>query len=315
VSFFRHPNALCETDSVGDRTRIWAFAHLLPGARIGADCNICDGVFIEGDVIVGDRVTVKCGVQLWDGVRLEDDVFVGPNATFTNDRFPRSRQYPEKFSLTVVEAGASIGANATILPGVRVGRGAMVGAGAVVTRSVPPNAIVVGNPGRIVGYVTESRKRDDATAPVGRSTGDQKVAPTEVPGVLLHRLPSFSDIRGSLAVYEFAGDLPFTPRRGFTVFHVPSQETRGEHAHRRCHQFLICVNGSVRVLADDGYRRQDFLLDSPSLGIHLPPMIWGTQYHYSSDAVLLVFASEAYDASEYIRTYDEFIGLVKDRSA
>ena len=121
-----HPSerALCESSRGGRRdTRIWAFAHVLPGARIGADCNICDGVFVENDVVVGDRVTVKCGVQLWDGVTLEDDVFVGPNATFTNDRFPRSRRYPDGVRLaTVVRRGASIGANATILPGVEIGR-------------------------------------------------------------------------------------------------------------------------------------------------------------------------------------------------
>ena len=148
-----HPQAICETKQVGKGTRIWAFAHVLKGAVIGEDCNLCDGVFVENDVVVGDRVTVKCGVQLWDGVRLENDVFVGPNATFTNDPMPRSKQYPEKYALTVVCAGASIGANATNLPGIVIGKLAMVGAGAVVTRAVPPRAIVVGNPARIKGYV------------------------------------------------------------------------------------------------------------------------------------------------------------------
>src|SRR5512141_1125826 len=124
ADFFVHPNALCESPSIGAGTRIWAFAHVLPGAVIGRDCNICDGVFVENDVRVGDRVTVKCGVQLWDGVRLEDDVFVGPNATFTNDRFPRSRQHLAKYPETVVRKGASIGANATILPGITIGQGA-----------------------------------------------------------------------------------------------------------------------------------------------------------------------------------------------
>lgn len=148
-----HPQALCESRNVGARTRVWAFSHVLAGARVGSDCNICDHVFVESDVVIGDRVTVKSGVQLWDGLRLEDDVFIGPNATFTNDRFPRSRQRPEAFAATVIEAGASIGANATILPGITIGARAMVGAGAVVVHSVPPLAIVVGNPARIVGYV------------------------------------------------------------------------------------------------------------------------------------------------------------------
>src|SRR5215217_5671644 len=114
--FFVHPQALCESKAIGEGTRIWAFAHVLPGARIGRDCNICDGVFVENDVVVGDAVTIKCGVQLWDGVRLGNNVFIGPNATFTNDMFPRSKVYPETFSETMIEEHASIGANATILP-------------------------------------------------------------------------------------------------------------------------------------------------------------------------------------------------------
>ena len=308
MSFFVHPNALCETTQIGEGTRIWAFAHVLPGATVGRDCNICDGVFIEGGASVGDRVTVKCGVQLWDGVRLHDDVFVGPNATFTNDPFPRSRQHPGKYLETVVEAGASIGANATILPGLRIGSGAMVGAGSVVTRSVPPNAIAVGNPARIVGYVGDQAARG-GTGPAAPVASDDKVTPTSVEGVTLHRLPAFADMRGALSVGEFERDLPFLPQRYFVVHDVPSRETRGEHAHRRCHQFLVCVHGSVRVLADDGTHRQEFLLAAPDQGIHLPPMTWGTQYRYSEDAVLLVFASEVYDADEYIRSYDEFIGL------
>lgn len=151
--FFRHPAAIIETDAIGDGTRVWAFAHILPGARIGDRCNICDHTFIENDVVVGDRVTVKCGVQLWDGVTLEDDVFVGPNATFTNDPFPRSGQHQTSVVRTRVRRGASIGANATILPGVTIGERAMVGSGAVVTRSVPAGAIVTGNPARVVGRV------------------------------------------------------------------------------------------------------------------------------------------------------------------
>ncbi|KGM52947.1 isomerase [Lysobacter concretionis Ko07 = DSM 16239] len=304
MSFFVHPNALCESDQIGEGTRIWAFAHVLSGARLGSNCNICDGVFIESDVIVGDRVTIKCGVQLWDGVRLGDDVFIGPNATFTNDLFPRSKVYPEKFLGTVVEANASIGANATILAGATIGSGAMVGAGAVVTRSVPPNAIVVGNPARIVGYVSD---RGSATKP--QEAAEQGISATSVPGVNLYRMPSFADMRGSLSVGDFEDFLPFHAKRYFLVYDVPTQETRGEHAHKRCHQFLVCVSGSVHVLADDGTRRVDVELNSPDQGIHLPPMIWGTQYKYSKDAVLLVFASEPYDSDEYIRDYACFKAL------
>ena len=330
MDHFVHPNALCESEDIGAGTRVWAFAHVLPGARIGRDCNVCDGVFIEGDVVVGNRSTIKCGVQLWDGVRLGDDVFVGPNATFSNDMFPRSRQRPQRYAQTVVEDGASIGANATLLPGVRIGRGAMIGAGAVITRSVPANAIVVGNPARIVGYVTDGDDSREAAAEgaqaagrgpsagPGAGEGPARATPAATgaaTGARLHRMPHFVDLRGSLSVGEFERDLPFAPVRYFLVFGVPSRETRGEHAHRECHQFLVCVNGSVRVLADDGRHRREFLLDSPDSGLHLPPMTWGTQYQYSPDAVLLVFASHAYDAGDYIRDYGDFLALAAGRGA
>ncbi|MGI5181888.1 WxcM-like domain-containing protein [Dactylosporangium sp. CA-152071] len=303
MSYFTHPNALCESTAIGDGTRIWAFAHVLPGARIGADCNICDGVFVENDVVVGDRVTVKCGVQLWDGVALEDDVFVGPNVTFTNDRMPRSRQYPDAFARTTVETGASIGANASILPGVTIGRHAMVGAGAVVTRSVPPYAIVVGNPARLTGYV------DAAPVPAephDTQTGE-RVNSTKVRGVTVHRLDYVHDLRGDLSVGEFERDIPFPVKRYFIVFDVPNEKVRGQHAHRECHQFLICVKGRCSVVADDGVVRQEFLLDSPATGLYLPPMTWATQFRYSPDAALLVFASHYYDAADYIRDHAEFV--------
>jgi len=142
-----------QTKNIGEGTRIWQFCVVLPGAKIGANCNVCAHVFIENDVVVGDNVTIKCGVQLWDGSRVGNGVFIGPNATFTNDRFPRSGVYPAKFLQTNIMNGASIGANATILPGITIGENAMIGAGAVVTRDVPPNALVLGNPARIVRYL------------------------------------------------------------------------------------------------------------------------------------------------------------------
>lgn len=158
---FVHTRGINESESVGDGTRIWAFAHVLPGARIGRDCNICDHVFIENDVIVGDRVTIKSGVQLWDGVRIEDDVFIGPAVAFTNDPFPRSRQWLEKHPLTTVRRGASIGANATLLPGITIGARAMVGAGAVVTDDVPPGAVVIGNPARVIRQLPPEEQTDE----------------------------------------------------------------------------------------------------------------------------------------------------------
>jgi acetyltransferase-like isoleucine patch superfamily enzyme/dTDP-4-dehydrorhamnose 3,5-epimerase-like enzyme len=309
--YFVHEKGICESTNIGARTRIWAFAHVLPGARIGADCNVCDNVFVENDVVIGDRVTIKCGVQVWDGVRLEDDVFVGPNATFTNDPFPRSRKRPDQFASTIVRTGASIGANATILPGITVGSRAMVGAGAVVIKSVPPLAIVVGNPARIVGYV------DADVAPLGQTSGDAPSSgssgSTAVRGVTTRTLTVARDMRGSLSAVEFERQVPFAVKRTFFVFDVPSRETRGEHAHRACHQFLVCVRGSCAVVADDGDGRQEFVLNSPTLGLHLPPLIWGIQYKYSPDAVLAVFASEHYDPSDYIRNYDEFLQIARAR--
>jgi len=141
-----HPLADVADCSIGAGTRVWQFVVILKGARIGRDCNICAHVLIEGDVLIGDRVTVKSGVQLWDGLRIGDDVFIGPNATFTNDRYPRSRHYLDRFPETRVERRASIGGGAVVLPGITIGEGAMVGAGAVVTRDVAPGEVVVGNP-------------------------------------------------------------------------------------------------------------------------------------------------------------------------
>jgi acetyltransferase-like isoleucine patch superfamily enzyme len=148
-----------EGASLGERTRVWAFAHILPGAVIGNDCNICDHTFVEGNVRLADRVTVKCGVYIWDGVVAEDDVFIGPCVAFTNDKRPRSRHYAENWPQTLLKAGCSLGANATILPGITIGRYAMVGAGTVVTRDVPDYGLVYGNPGKFQGWVCRCGNR------------------------------------------------------------------------------------------------------------------------------------------------------------
>lgn len=139
-----------QSTQIGEDTTIWQYSVILPGAVIGNECNICAHTFIENDVKIGNRVTVKSGVFLWDGINIEDDVFIGPCVAFTNDKHPRSKQYPEKFLKTTIKKGASLGANATILPGITVGEGAMVGAGAVVIRDVAPFTVVVGNPAKIL---------------------------------------------------------------------------------------------------------------------------------------------------------------------
>ncbi len=311
---FVHEHAICESASVGKGTRVWAFAHVLPGAVIGNNCNICDGVFIENDVVVGDRVTIKCGVQLWDGLRIGDDVFIGPNAAFANDPFPRSGQHPLELLRTDVRGGASIGANATLLPGVTIGRNAMVGAGAVVTHDVPANAKVAGNPARIIGYVDDVHIRQtsgDAThVPAARLGGALPALPGSA---RLISIPVHSDLRGSLAAGELSEVLDFEPRRYFVVFAVPSPHVRGEHAHRECSQFLTCVSGSIAVHLDDGQRAAEVELDTPGVGLLVPPMVWASQFRYSADSVLVVLASHAYDPNDYLRDYDQF--LVASRAA
>lgn len=315
---FVHENGLCESSTVGEGTRIWAFAHVLPGAQIGRFCNICDGVFVEDDVIIGDRVTLKCGVQLWDGLRVGDDVFIGPNATFANDPFPRSRQRPERFAVTHIHDGASIGANATILPGVNIGRGAMIGAGAVVTTDVPANAKVVGNPGSIIGYVDDQtvdvhgRAHDDARRHAAIERADDIGLPR---GARVIDLPVHSDMRGALVAGELGDLLPFVPQRYFVVFDVPSRHVRGEHAHRACAQFLTCLAGSLAVHLDDGERRAEVELDTPGRGLLIPPMVWASQFRYSADAVLLVLASHPYRADDYLRDYEEYLSeLARDHT-
>jgi len=313
VAPFIHEAAICESGNVGAGSKIWAFAHVLTGAQIGQNCNICDGVFIEGDVVVGDDVTIKCGVQLWNGVRVGDRVFIGPNATFTNDRAPRSKVYPQKFMETVIENDVSIGANATILPGLKIGRGAVIGAGAVVTRSVPPFAKAVGNPARIIGYQTngvESVSSRESDLPNHLSAEPGARLDLAVGGCFVERLPNFADMRGTLMPLEGGRGLPFAPARIFLVYGVASGHVRGEHAHRSCSQFLISAHGGVSVVVDDGCNRVEVRLSDQSLGLYLPPMVWGIQYKYAPDSVLLVLASHPYDPGDYIRDYEEFVKLV-----
>jgi len=154
---FVHPKALVETETIGDGTRVWAFAHVMKGAVIGKNCNVCDHSFVESNVVIGDGVTIKNGVSVWDGVSLSSNVFVGPNAVFTNDLNPRAevKKTREQFVLTDVQEGVSIGANATIVCGVTIGRYAFVGAGTVVIRDVPPYTLIVGNPAKPIGFMCE----------------------------------------------------------------------------------------------------------------------------------------------------------------
>jgi hypothetical protein len=251
--------------------------------------HIAQGVVIAAGTVLGKRIDVSANV-----------VFVDTRRGLSSDP-------------SIVQDEVQIGANSTIYPGVTLGARCVVRPGSVVKRSVPPAAIVEGNPAMIVGYVNaESDDRVTEGRPGGMGSFGRD--PTAVKGVELFRFPVIEDLRGNLTVGEFETQIPFVPLRYFMVFGVPGREVRGEHAHRECHQFLICASGSCTVMADDGAKRVETILDSPGKAIHLPPMTWGVQYKYSADAVLLVFASHHYDSGDYIRDYEEFLSLVNERA-
>lgn len=238
---------------------------------------------------------IMTGAIIDPSVELADDVEVGHNAVVLSEAPPGRR--------TCMMSGVRIGANATVYPGVVLGQGARVLPGAVVKQSVPPLAIVDGNPATIVGYENTANFK-----PAVAHTGLRQVRELSiVKGVELFSFADIKDLRGNLTVGEFDKHIPFAPKRYFLVYGVPTEETRGEHAHIACHQFLIAVHGSVNVIADDGTSREEFVLDSNSRGLYLPPMTWGIQYRYSADAVLLVFASDFYDPADYIRDYSDFL--------
>lgn len=303
-----HASADVQSRSIGAGTRIWQYVVVLPKAKIGKEVNICSHCFIENDVVVGNRVTIKSGVSLWDGLRIADDVFIGPNVSFTNDRHPRSKVHPGQFLETYIEQGASIGAGAVILPGLRIGRGAMVAAGAVVTRSVPAHALVMGVPAKVCGQAESIRPNLISTEIDIEKPGVKNL----LGHITLHDLPEMRDARGGLSAGEFPQQLPFAPQRYFLIYDVPKGQPRGEHAHKRCHQFLICVKGFCEVRVDNGTQQVSCRLDKPTLGLHLPPMTWATQFGHSVDAVLLVLASEVYDPADYVRDYSDFVRLVSN---
>jgi UDP-2-acetamido-3-amino-2,3-dideoxy-glucuronate N-acetyltransferase len=302
---FVHPTALCESANVGRGTKVCAFAHVAQNASIGPGTTIGIRSNVGAGAELGAEVIIEAGAQIGARVRLEDQVCIGENATVAGTALTDDER-PEPS--TVIRSGASVGAGSTISPGVTIGPSARVLCGAVVTRSVPSNAIVSGNPAQIIGYV--NAVNDRASAAPKATPG---VRTTTISGVTVHQMVDVEDLRGNLSVGELGRDVPFEVKRYFLVFDVPNMEIRGEHAHVRCHQFLLCVKGSLNVVADDGQHRQEFILDRPGLGLYLPPMICATQYRYSPDAVLLVLASEHYDASDYIRDHDVFQAMVRTR--
>ena len=268
-----------DSKAIADERQISASVFVGPHVQWGINVQVGDGVVISGLCRIGDECSIGAGAVLdggedaTEGLHIESDVIIMPGSVVSG-------------SLTI-------------------GRHASVQAGTVVQRSVPPFAIVSGNPAQIIGY-TLSNEATFGTSDAIRPANVAGVGNTRVKGVTLHRLSKILDLRGNLSVGEFGRTVPFEPKRYFMVFGVPNAEIRGEHAHRVCKQFLICAHGSCHVVADDGENREEFVLDDPSIALYLPELTWGVQYKYSSDAVLLVFASHFYDSSEYIRDYNEF---------
>ena len=214
-----------------------------------------------------------------------------------------------------VRANARLDSACVIGEGVTIGQGAWVRAGAVVLRTIPANAIVEGNPAQVVGYLNHSGsdRRDEPRLVDIHSLGNLERPARVSLGVgasALYLMRRITDARGSLTVGEVPTEVPFSPARFFTVFNVPSVELRGEHAHKQCQQFLTCLHGSCRILLDDGSKRCEVTLDRPDMSVFMPEMIWSTQYCYSHNAVLLVFASRHYEAEDYLRTYDEFLSEI-----
>jgi acetyltransferase-like isoleucine patch superfamily enzyme len=303
------PTALVESSTLGAGSRILPFARISHDVEIHSNCTVDEHAVLVGPILLEDDVHVRSGARLIGHIHLERGVKVGAGAVLASDP-PGDTATGDGACSIVVRRFASIGANATILPGVTVGRQAVVEPGSVVTHSVPANAIVRGNPATIVAYVDSV---EDAPAPEVSDPLRATSLASRVRGVTLHRLTHVRDLRGALTALEF-GDLPFTPRRMFAVYDVPNESVRGAHAHRQCSQLLLCLTGGLSCLIDDGTTREEIRLGRRDLGLHIPPMVWGTQWRYTRDASLLVLASHPYDPDDYIRDYEEFLDLVEARA-
>jgi UDP-2-acetamido-3-amino-2,3-dideoxy-glucuronate N-acetyltransferase len=299
-----HLQADVQSSNIGEETLIAQFCVVHQGARIGSRSNLRASVVVEDEVFIGDNVTIQSGAHLSRGTHIGDDVMVGPGVIFLDYLVPQTDPKAFKAAASVVHLGAIIEGNATIFPGITIGRGAIIAAGAVVNDNVPSYAIVKGNPAHITGYVHDSPL---AKAEVGTPHLDQHV----IPGISFVNLTTASDLRGDLMAADFSRQVPFPVQRSFFITNVPSHHVRGEHGHKTCHQLLVCLQGSIMVSADNGHERGQWLLNQPGLGLHIHPMVWAAQYQYSDNAVLAVFASHSYDAEDYIRDYETFLELVQ----
>jgi UDP-2-acetamido-3-amino-2,3-dideoxy-glucuronate N-acetyltransferase len=265
---------------------------------------ICLSEDIGQDVSVGPYCVIERGVTVADGAALDPHAYVAANASIgAKSRVGAGARIGAG---CVIDRDVTVGANAVIADGVHLHVNSCVAPGTKVSAPVPPYAIVSGHDAAIVGYVDAAA---EALPNIGARSREGSQS-SRVRGVRIYEMREFPDLRGALSVGEFGTDLPFLPKRYFLVYDVLSEQIRGEHAHKNCHQFLMCVQGACSILADDGRSRQEFRLDRRTLGVHLPPMVWGVQYKFTRDGVLLVFASEHYDPDDYIRDYGEFHAAV-----
>jgi UDP-2-acetamido-3-amino-2,3-dideoxy-glucuronate N-acetyltransferase len=301
-----HPHAICETSAIGPGSAVAAFTHIASTARLGADVTVGESVVINAGVTIGDRVTIGAGSWVGASAVIDDDVRIAQNVTLvsSSDGDASAGALPAP----VIRAGASIEAGATIMAGTTVGRGAVVEAGAVVRWPVPPYSVVAGNPAWTRVYLGA----EDLGRAAHALTSDATVVPLGVGASHVCRLDGFIDARGGLTVTDFASAcVPFSPARFFMLYDAPSGAARGDHAHRECHQFLVCVSGSVWVSVDDGAQRKEFVLDSPDIGVYIPPLVWASQFRFLPNSVVLAMASHRYDPSDYIRDYEQFLAEIK----
>ncbi len=278
-------------------------ASLGPRVKIEAGVNIGPKCVLDGNTKVGARTTLLGGVIFAHDTEIGSDCYVEANVSTTSitvGAIPLS---------TTIAVGprSHIGAGSVLTTGVKIGTGAWVEAGSVVVRDVPAHSIVRGNPGKVVGFRDGSTR--NASDMFGTTVDPRAfgIADCAVAGVKIYRFPRITDSRGSLTFGEFGRNIPFIPKRYFMVFNVPPKELRGGHAHATCQELIFCIGGSVAVVVDDGRMREEFILDSPDIGLFLPGRVWGVQYKYSPSAVLAVLASEYYDPKDYIHSYEDFV--------
>lgn len=258
-------------------------------------------ITIDATAEVSVKSSIKNGCYIGSNVIIQE-AEIGPNTVLLDCKTNESTRISDR---------VIIGGNSTIYPSITIEQGALIKPGSVVTKSVPANAIVEGNPANIVGYTNTfyANSKKDSDTNKNKLSKEQSII---TKGVSVNYFPIINDIRGALTVGNFLSDIPFLPKRYFIVYDVPSKEIRGEHAHLECEEFLICITGNCSILADDGINKTEIFLDSPNMGVYLAPMTWRVHYQYSSDAVLLVFASHLYDPKDYIRNYQEFLSKVEE---